>query len=292
MKKSIKIITAEFDIIDYTRKLTLDTKNTDWFGKSYIVFYLNTPITSDLEITKLFDTISFNFNGIKSSLSSEFILMLLKLYTEQNIMGTLEKMLRGNTIYLPIGNFFYGKEIYVKNQQVQIEITGTNPSSRIEFLYDSIVKPENESGLAEKKFLIQTFYICEYDLAPLIKIPIKTDYIQEIFWIYKDQLGNQVNPVNWIDLISEPNYWINTVRKPEYWTIINQFLFHSNSNSNPNLYLYSFVLHPENAHHIELPIVRNYFEIRLEQEFRDGMVNTQDIKQIVCVKSISLVELV
>jgi hypothetical protein len=104
----------------------------------------------------------------------------------------------------------------VKNQQVQIEITCLSKSNfKIEYLFDSIVKSENESGLAEKKFPIQTFSICEYDLEPLIKIPTKTYCIQEIFWIYKDQLGNQTNPVNWIDLISQPNYYITTRRIPD-----------------------------------------------------------------------------
>jgi hypothetical protein len=79
---------------------------------------------------------------------------------------------------------------------------------------------------------------------------------------------------------------------PEYWTITNQYLFHTNSNSNPNLYLYSFVSHPENANHIELPIVRKCSEINLNQELRDDLINPQYIKQIVCVKSISLVELI
>lgn len=256
-------------------KIKLNTNDIDWFGKSYIVFNLDSPITSDSEITKLFDGITFSFNGIKSSLSSEFILILLRLYTNESTIPTLNSMLTSSTLYIPLGHFFYGTKMYVKSQLVEIELHGLDLKlyGSTEFIYDKI---NNGELPISHQIPIKIFLIKVHDLKTSFDIP-ETN-IQEIFWIYKDLDGNQINPVNTIRISD------TLERDPIYYTYVSQYSYHTNSNSNPNLYLYSFALHPENPQ--DLTSVN--FSLKFEQDIKENLVGC---KQIVCVKSICWVGL-
>jgi hypothetical protein len=260
-------------------KITLNTNDIDWFGKSYIVFNLDNPITTDSEITKLFDCITFSFNGVKSSLSSEFILILLKLYTNENIIPLLNKMLIGNTVYIPLGHFFYGTEMYVKAQLVEIEINGLDPKlcSSTDFFYEKIIK-EGLPNQVDLQIPIKIFSIKTYNLET--SFDILDNNVQEIFWIYRDLDGNQINPVDTIRILSDKHRLFDTLRRePVYWTYVTQYSYHTNSNSNPNLYLYSFAINPENSQdHTSCDI-----PLKIEQDIKEDLV---ECKQIVCVKSI------
>lgn len=297
MVDSIELLSKKFSVSnDNTAHIVLDTANIDYLGKSYIIFNLNREIL-ETEITMEFDNITFIFNGVSSSLTSEFIIMLLKLYSDETIMVPLTKMLSGSTIYLPVQMFFSHHQTYIKKQCVEIKIANTNSNIiNIDYLYEKIVKSEI---LCDTKIPFPIFTISEHELSNNVCIGIPNhnptnslNKIQEILWIYKNSGNKQIHPVKNIEIyIENLNKKITQQYLPYYFTIVNQNKFHTNSNHNPNLYLYSFVLNPEYSS-LEEGLITKYFNsIGISQELKEN-INLQDIKQIVCVKSISWIDVI
>lgn len=104
---SIETIIEPFETINNSSTadifINLDTSQIDAIGKLYLMIHTDEII----DIIKYFNSIIYEFNGIRTELTSDFASLILKLHTDIAFSAGLDKMLSNSPIYFPIKLFLF-----------------------------------------------------------------------------------------------------------------------------------------------------------------------------------------
>lgn len=279
----------------------LDTTNFNLLGSSYLVFDLINLTNDNLSITDLFDELTWTYNGIESNISSEFILLLLDLHTDNQSTPALHKLLKSNPLYLPIPLFFNSNKnsVYVQFQSIKFTIKNVNLSKvkTVKLLYDEILN-KNFKNFKETEIPIEVFSMIKIPLVDSHKIQIPNNYLQELIWVYKndfDKHNKYFHPVKSIGLNlimnTQKNVLFFTERENTYFRYVTKYIAHTNSDNN-NIYVYPFVLYPE-IFTTELTISEQCKFVELVNIFDPDTTIDFDNKYIhICIKSFCFVDLI
>lgn len=267
-------------------KINLDTSQIDAIGKLYLVIHTD----EIMNITKYFNSIVCEFNGIKTELTSDFASLILKLHTDITFSNGLDKMLSNSPIYFPIKLF--SVPIYTKNQNISISLTGVSYCEKMELAYDKI---NLKSTFDVNKFYpnstikLEVFEIFQFNgIKERLSINL-TNKLQNMFWIYKE--NKYIHPVKAIGLegkYGSQHIVIKRLYEPIYYTLVQQKVNYTSENE--DIYTYSFVLNPEQFDgfqgvHLET--------IEIIQEFKpEYLEQANNLSQIVCLKSVYDVNLI
>jgi len=114
----LKSIETHTDIFNEDGIFIINTENKDFLGQCYLVFHND----KKNNISDLFEELIFTYNGFNSVIFSDFLIILLFIYTEEKHKSNLSKMLENTPIYFPLYLFFYNNPVYIKNQQVSFRL--------------------------------------------------------------------------------------------------------------------------------------------------------------------------
>lgn len=269
-------------------KINLDTSQINAIGKLYLVIYTD----KIMDITKYFNSIVCEFNGVKTELTSDFASLILKLHTDITFSDGLDKMLSNSPIYLPIKLFSI--PIYVKNQNISISLTGVSYCEKIELVYDKI---NLVSTFDVNKFYpnstmkLEVFEIHKFNgIKERLSISL-TNNLQNMFWIYKE--NKYIHPVKAIGLEGKYGSQHIVIRKLNdsiYYTLVQQKVNYTSLNE--DIYTYSFILNPEQFDNFQG--VLKYLEtIEIIQEIKPEYIEEKNnLTQIVCLKCFCDVNLI
>lgn len=275
--------------------INLDTTQIEVIGKLYLQIHTDKIIN----ITEYFNSIVCEFNGVKTKLTSDFALLILKLYTDTKLNNNLDKMLSNSPIYFPIKLFSI--PIYSHNQSISFSLTGMKYCKKIELVYEKfkLKSTFNDNKFYHNNFTIpfEVFEIYQFDgIKERLNISL-TNKIQNIFWIYKEnkciEENKYIHPVKAIGLEGKygtQNIVIRRLNEPIYYTFIQQVV--NCTSVNEDIYSYSFVLNPDQFDGVQG--VRKYLEtIEIIQESKpEYLEHTNCLTQIVCLKSICNINLI
>lgn len=269
----------------------LDTQDTNYLSKAYLVFYYKSIQSKDPELdsniltSNLFDTLTFTYNSEESVISSDFLEMFAKNHLETTAHDQLEKMYNGSPGYVPVCLGFYYNPLWIKSQQISFSINGSNLSQfkKIQLVYDIINSDldnlQAQAGLELYSMIIVNGYNSN------IKLIEKEKYIQTISWIYKEN-SQLVHPIEQIKLESNSEYGYNSgTRSSNYFRYISQFQTYPSTN--PDMYTYSYILNPTNHLDISAKKISN---LEIEQKYMSDLDPTY-ITQHICIREIKIVDL-
>jgi hypothetical protein len=283
-----KIIETHTGIFNEDGVFIINTENKDFLGQCYLVFHND----KKNNISNLFEELIFSYNGFNSVISSDFLIILLYLNTEEIRKSILSKMLENTPIYFPLYLFFYNKPVYIKNQQVSFRLKKKKECTKIELDYDILTY--EEPNFNDNKIAIEVFSQINTDIKEIINIKLSYD-LQEMFWIYKnkDLYFHPVTEINLKIKTSDNNIknFLFTPLRPEYYIHNQQIINHTTTNL--NLYNYSFVLNPEYFDDKQFLNYKNAKCIILEQKIKDEFTSVlEGSKQIIYLKYICFVEII
>ena len=273
-------------------KINLDTTQIDAIGQLCIVIHTDEII----EITKYFNSIICEFNGVRSELSCDFASLILKLHTSVILDDALDKMLSNSPIYLPIKLFSI--PIYTRNQNISFSLTEVSHCEKVELLYDKI---NLKSTFDVNKFYpnltipLEVFELFRFNgIKEKLSINL-TNNLQNIFWIYKENKcvkeNKYIHPVKAIGLEGKyvtQNIVISGLSEAIYYTLFQTLNYTS---VNKDIYTYSFILKPELFDAFQG--ASKYLKtIEIIQEIKSEYLEKNNLTQIVCLKSICYVNLI
>ena len=277
--------TQTFPITEKNALLNLETANLEFLGKTYLVFHTN----NIGDITNYFDFLTITYNGTTSTISSEFLKIILYLHSTISLRKTIDKMLQNNPIYFPIQTFSHNNQIYAKNQEISFNLSNVKNCDKIELMYDNLILKDGltyENIYQNNKIPIEICSIITLNnMHNQINIPNKG--LQEILWNYKNKQSIVTHPVEYIGLNGvKNNDDIMTIVEPssiDYFMWIQSYSYHTNTQI--DLYSYSFVPNPEN-YTPDCFLSNEIIYVKLEQFVKDN-----DCSQIILTKSIRLINL-
>lgn len=268
--------------------MNLDTSQIDAIGKLYLAIHTD----KIMDITEYFNSIVCEFNGIKTELTSDLALQILKFNIDSLQHNGLNRMLSNSPIYLPI--VFFSNPIYTLNQNVSFSLTGVSHCDKMELIYDKI-KLANTFNVNEfypnLTMKLEVFEKPQFnDIKERLSINI-TNNLQNIFWMYKEnkciKKNKYIHPVKAIGF--EGKYGSNNIViiKMNELSLHNFYKpkgFHKSEN------IYS--LNPEQFECSQG--VSKYFEIiEIIQEINPEYIEEKNnLTQIVCLKSMYDVNLI
>ena len=285
-----KIIETHTGIFNENGVFIINTENKNFLGQCYLVFHND----KKNNISDLFEELIFTYNGFNSVISSDFLIILLFLYTEEKRKSNLSKMLENTPIYFPLYLFFYNNPVYIKNQQVSFRLKKKKECTKVELVYDILTY--EGTNFNDNKIAIEVFSQINTDIKEIINIKLSYD-LQEMFWIYKNK-DLYLHPVTEINLKIKTydnniKNFLGTPLNPEYYINNQQIINHTTTNN--NLYNYSFVLNPEYFDYKQFLNYKNAKYIILEQKIKDEFEFTSILevsKQIIYLKYICFVEII
>jgi len=287
-------LVAKFIIEGTEGFVQIDTSNCEFITKPYLVFYpgdefLNSS-SKQFNPTDFFDQITWSYNSIESNLSSDFVYMFMKIFSNESIYTILEsKLLSNSPVYIPVYLFFYSELLYVQNQNISWNIKGIKNCEKVELVYDSVKTFANSIDLdklyPKNKIQIEKFALYNYNIQESIQIPIK-DKLQCVFWFYSNAESKYFHPVESIGIeciCGSKSRIIVDKRFPQYYNYIQQVQNYSSTYG--ELYSYSFVSNPM-TFNVDQYLSPSIQDIWLKQQMKNTFEPNPNSKQILCIKSL------
>ena len=291
------------EISDNVGTFLFDTSQIDFLSNIYLVFNLATNMASTEELincpSKLFDSVHFSYNGAESVLSSNFIIDLLKLHAPH--LQSLDLLFedKQKTIYVPMGFINRMGKLYVRNQNVCIQVYGIKKFKDVCIMYEVTQEPGIQPVLQWpiNKISLELYSTYHMPFGEKVKIPLD-NLTQCVYWNYQNSDGNFIHPIesasitgiyrvkteattNKSDQICEP-------RQSEFFNIQLQFQYVVNSNE--FMYMYSIVK-PDCFNPIGF-FRRKYSDLVIEQKIKEQVNTQQQIIQNICVQSVKYIKLI